>query len=429
MKKLVSLAMILAMLLTMFAGITTASAAEVTELQFWTFQPLHVEFYEEMAKIWNEKYPDRAIKIVPTALGYDDMHNKLLIALQSGTGAPDFVDIEIGKYANYLMGETQLVPLNRVIEPELDNIVKARVDIYAKDGNYYGICFHVGASVTYYNKEIMDAAGIDPASIVTWEDYANAGKVVLEKTGVPMCTVEANDPWSFWQMLTEQGSDLLTPDGQPNVNTPEMAKGLKFYQDMISAGTAIVAPGGGHHAEEYYGFMNGGGAASITMPFWYLDRFTNYMPDLKGKIVVMPNPVFEVGQPRSVGLGGTGTSVTNQSQHQDLAIDFLGFAKLSEEGNLKIWEVMGFDPIRKAMWTSEELKKPNKFIDYFANFPFDALIQVKDEIPAIVVSENLPKTMDAVRTSIMSRAFDGMEDVETLLAEEQAILEKSATAN
>ena len=426
MKKFLSLALTLAMLLTMVAGImTTASAAEATQFQFWTFNPLHVEFYEEMAKLWNAKYPDRPIELVPTSLGYDDMHNKLLIALQSGTGAPDIVDIEIGKYANYLMGDIQLVPLNRVVEPELGNIVKSRVDIYSKDGKYYGICFHVGASVTYYNKDILAAAGVDPASIVTWDDYAAAGKTVLEKTGVPMTTVEANDPWSFWQMLTEQGSDLLTPDGKPNVNTPEMAKALQFYQDMIKAGTAIVAPGGGHHAEEYYGFMNGGGAASVTMPFWYLDRFTNYMPDLKGKILVMPNPVFEAGQPRSVGLGGTGTSITKQCKNQDLAMDFLGFAKLSEEGNLKIWEIMGFDPIRKAMWTSEELKKPNKFIDYFANFPFDALIAVQDEIPAIVVSENLPKTMAEVRTSIMSRAYEGMEDIPKMLAEEQTIIENT----
>jgi arabinosaccharide transport system substrate-binding protein len=425
MKKLVSLVLALVMLLSLAGTITVASAAEVTTFDFWTFNALHVEFYQEMAKIWNEKNPDRPIALNPTALGYDDMHNKLLIALQSGTGAPDIVDIEIGKYANYLMGDIQLVPLNRVIEPEIPNIVKSRVDIYSKDGKYYGICFHVGASVTYYNKDIMAAAGVDPASIVTWDDYAKAGKTVLEKTGVPMTTVEANDPWSFWQMLTEQGSDLLTPDGKPNVNTPEMAKALQFYQDMIKAGTAIVAPGGGHHAEEYYGFMNGGGAASVTMPFWYLDRFTNYMPDLKGKILVMPNPVFEVGQPRSVGLGGTGTSITKQCENQDLAMDFLGFAKLSEEGNLKIWEIMGFDPIRKAMWTSEELKKPNKFIDYFANFPFDALIAVQDEIPAIVVSENLPKTMAEVRTSIMSRAYEGLEDIPKMLAEEQTIIENT----
>jgi arabinosaccharide transport system substrate-binding protein len=422
MKKLLVLILCLAMMLPLLP----AAASEPTTLEFWTFQALHVEFYEKMAEIWNERNPDRQIAINTTSLGYDDMHNKLLIALQSGTGAPDFVDIELGKYANFLMGETQLVPLNRVVEPELDNIVKSRVDIYAKDGNYYGICFHVGASVTYYNKELLEEAGVDAAKIITWDDYKEAGKLVLEKTGVPMTTVESNDPWFYWQMLTQQGSDLLTPEGEPNVNTDAMKKGLGFYQDMIKEGTAIVAPGGGHHAEEYYGYMNGGGAASVTMPFWYMGRFTDYMPDLKDKMLVMPNPVFEVGQPRSVGLGGTGTSVTNQSQHQDLAIDFLGFAKLSEEGNMKIWEIMGFDPIRKVLWNNPELKNPNKFIDYFANFPFDALIEVQDEIPAIVVSENLPKTMSAIRTSIMFRVFDNLEDIDQVLEEEQKILEQTA---
>ncbi|WP_142688686.1 extracellular solute-binding protein, partial [Acinetobacter baumannii] len=85
---------------------------------------------------------------------YDDMHNKLLIALQSGVGAPDLVDIELGKYANFLKGDIQLVPLNDIVEPELDNIVKARVEIYSKDNTYYGICFHVGAAVIYYNTEL-----------------------------------------------------------------------------------------------------------------------------------------------------------------------------------------------------------------------------------------------------------------------------------
>ena len=39
----------------------------------------------------------------------------------------------------------------------------------------------------------MNEAGIDPADIVTWDDYVEAGKTVLEKTGTPMCAVETSD--------------------------------------------------------------------------------------------------------------------------------------------------------------------------------------------------------------------------------------------
>jgi len=99
------------------AGNSSQGAAQPVDIQFWTFQDLHIEFYEKMAEKWNQQNPDRPINLIPTVYPYDDMHNKLLIALQSGVGAPDLVDIEIGKYANFLKGDIQLVPLNDIVEP------------------------------------------------------------------------------------------------------------------------------------------------------------------------------------------------------------------------------------------------------------------------------------------------------------------------
>ena len=55
--------------------------------------------------------------------------------------------------------------------------------------------------------------------------------------------------------------------------------------------------------------MNGGGAASISMPFWYLNRFTDYMPDLAGKMKVAPMPLWADGGHKSAQMGGTGTAV------------------------------------------------------------------------------------------------------------------------
>ncbi len=400
----------------------TEASADAATMELWTFQEIHTTFYEELANIWNEQNPDRQIKLNYTVLPYDDMHSKLLIALQSGVGAPDIADIEIGKFANYLKGEPQLLPLNDVVDPELNNIVKSRVEIYGKEGKYYGICFHIGASVTYYNKEILDKAGVKAEDIVTWEDFRATGKKVLDKAGVPMATIETSDPWSFWPMLASQGGDLLKPDGSPNVDSPEFIKAIAFVQEMIKEGTMVVAPGAFHHAEEYYGFMNNGGAASVSMPLWYMGRFTEYMPDLNQKMVIAPNPIWEKGQPRSVGLGGTGTAVTNQAKDAQLAKDFLAFAKLSKEANIKIWTSLGFDPIRTEVWDAPEIEAPNKFTDYFLNSPFDVLGQIKNEIPAIVTGENLPKVMDALKTSTLFRAFEDLEDPAKLVADEQSKL-------
>jgi len=394
-----------------------------TEFEFWTFQELHTQFYSKIETMWNEENPDRQIALKHNVLPYDDMHNKLLIALQSGVGAPDIVDIEISKFPNYLKGDPQLIPLNSIVEPELDNIVASRVDIYSKDGQYYGICFHVGASVMYYNMDILNEAGVNVEDIITWDDFRKAGQQVLEKTGVPMTTAETGDYWGFYPMLRSQGVDILTDDGKANVNTPEFLKAVTFLQDMIKEGTAVTAPGGGHHEEEYYGFMNNGGAAAVTMPLWYMGRFTDYMDDLDGKIMIRPNPVWEEGQPRSVGLGGTGTSITNQCDDPELAKEFLSFAKLEREGNIEIWDTMGFDPIRTEVWSSEELKAPNKFTDFFINSPFDVLEMIKDEIVGVKVSENLPAVTDAFKTRIFFQAFENLEDAATVLKEAQSQLE------
>ena len=138
------------------------SSGGKTKLEFWTFQQLHADFFTEMAKRWNEANPDNQIELVANVSPFDDVHNKLLVSLQSGSGAPDLADIELGKFPNFMKGEPQLVPLNDIVEPEMNNLVKSRFDIYAKDGNYYGVDYHVGASVIYYNKELLDKAGVNP---------------------------------------------------------------------------------------------------------------------------------------------------------------------------------------------------------------------------------------------------------------------------
>ena len=400
-----------------------STAAQPVEIEFWTFQDLHVEFYEKMAEKWNQEHPDRPIKLIPTVYPYDDMHNKLLIALQSGVGAPDLVDIELGKYANFLKGDIQLVPLNDIVEPELDNIVKARVEIYSKDNTYYGICFHVGAAVIYYNTELCEQAGIDWKNIKTWDDYYNAGKAF--KAAMPdkyWVSLESGDVWHMWPMLTSQGGDLLKADGTPDINSSQMIKVLELNRKMVDEGIAVVAPGNTHHAEEFYGLMNSGAIASISMPMWYMDRFTDHMPDLAKKMAIAPLPVWEAGQPRSAGMGGTGTSITKQCENPELVKEFLAFAKLSKEGNIEVWNTLGFDPIRTEVWSLPEMTNSvNKFTDYYVTSPFEVLSSIKNEIVAVHVSEALPATMDAMRNSVLTRAYtENNINIPAMLAEEQS---------
>ena len=91
-----------------------------TDLSLWTFQELHANFYQSMVPIWNAANPSKQITLKPEVFPYDDLHNKLLVALQSGVGAPDLADIEVSKSANYLKGTIQLAPLNDLLDPIKD---------------------------------------------------------------------------------------------------------------------------------------------------------------------------------------------------------------------------------------------------------------------------------------------------------------------
>lgn len=426
MKKLLSV--LLCVLLVASMSVVASAEAEPTVLQVWLFNELHEQLYEAAEAEWNELYPDRPLDVQCTTYPYADMHTKLLVALQSGEGAPDICDVEIGYYGSFMKGEPQFVPIDRIVEPELDNIMKARVDIYAgKDGegnsHYYGICFHGGAAVAFYNMDLLNAAGIDPTTIVTFEDMREAAAVLLEKTGKPMLALETGDVWVYRSMLGSTGGDFIAEDGSITFDTPENLQVFTYMREMLDAGYAVTLPDNGADDDSAKAFLNEGNVACLLYPCWYMSRFTAYTPDLEGKIQLAPLPVWEEGQPRSIGLGGTASVVTNQCVDPDLAVDFVGLMKLGENGNWRIWEQMGWDPIRTALWTEDRFFEPNSNTSFFADqygSPAAVLSQIKDEVLAIHVGENLPVASDILKTSLLSRILELGEDPAEVLADEQA---------
>lgn len=395
-----------------------------TDLSLWTFQELHVGFYTAMADAWNKAYPDDPINLTVSTGDSTAMHTKMLVALQSGTGAPDICDVEIGHFGTFLKGN-YLLPLNDVVKPYQNDVVMSRIKMYGdRTGNWYGIDFHVGAAVTYYNMDIMNAAGVDPADIVTWDDYYNAGLKVLQKTGKPMCAVEVRDLFLPQLMLLEKNTQYVAADGQPQIYTRQHVDVVNFIRKMLKAGICIIAPGGGYHTEEWYGFFDKGGVASISMPLWYMGRFTDYMTDLDGKMGIYEIPVWKKGDTRCVLQGGTGTAVTVQSKHPDLAKRFLAYAKLSDAGNRYIWNILGFDPIRTSLWTDPTVTKDpnNKFLKFFKTNPFDILNDVGSDLTAPNISGAYAATYSVLVSTTYSNVFENEvdQDAASILKDEQA---------
>lgn len=407
MRKAITVSFILLLLTTILAtGCESAAKPPAvkspTALTFWTFVKQHGQFFSDAAATWNKENKDRQINLAIEVYPYDEMHSKLQITLQSGSGAPDMVDIEASRYPIFLNGNISLVPLNSIVEPVKDSLVMERLENYAKNGNYYGIDYHVGVTVAYYNKEILAKAGVNPDDIKLWSDFIDAGLKVKAATGKPMMTVEVKNMWTYYPMISQLGSNYLDKNGNVTVDNEVNIRVLQYLYDMIyKYGIAIPAPGGEHYTEDYYAFMSKGGAASVIMPLWFMGRFTDYMPELKGKMVIEPMPAWTSGGPRTAGMGGTGTSITVQCKDRELAKEFLSEAKLSKEGSLKTWTLLGFDPIRKDVYDMPELNVDNKYTEYFGKEIMDVVKSVKDEINPVNLGSLYPDaTMLVNRTTL-----------------------------
>ncbi len=381
---------------------------ETVELTFWTFVDRHAEFLQERAEEFNEQSDKYNIEIDASVAEFAPHHDRLLIALQSGTGAPDLVDIEISKFGTFTRGEVQLHELTDVIDPHRENLVEERLAPYMVDGVAYGIDYHLGSFVMYYNNEIMEAAGVDVDSIETWDDYIEAGKQVVENTDAWMTTIETQDRWSLYGPMLQNGGGIYDAEGNFIFDSPENVEAVELIASMVHEHEiATTPPGGGHHDPAYFEAFNNGEFASVWMPQWYMTRFKDHMPDTEGKMLVRPLPAFEPGGAVSTMGGGTGTAITAQIDEDKLeaAKEFLAFAKLTYEANIHIWTDLGFDPLRSDVYDDEALGEPDP---WFSNEP--VMANLKEMFDALTPEYTGPRYPEAVQTINDTIAFNVVQE-------------------
>jgi arabinosaccharide transport system substrate-binding protein len=146
---------------------------------------------------------------------------------------------------------------------------------------------------------------------------------------------------------------------------------------------------------------------------WYMSRFINYMPDIKGKVYIRPMPRSGPNDALSAGIGGTGTSVTLQSKDVDLAVEVLAHLKLTPEANIRFWTDAAFDPPRWDVWDKPELQKPD---EYFGNEKvFNMLLQLKDNIPSPNYGDLSSSAQDIVMNTVMYQTLVEKQDPATVL--------------
>lgn len=166
MKRPLAILLTMCMLLTGFAMV--ASAESVTELQFWTWRPEDVPFYDKMIAQFEAQNPD--IKVVQNAIKNTEYNTILSAALSSGDGAPDvFMSRAYGGLQTFA-DSGYMLALDELI-PELADFSDATRGgaTSITDGKIYGVPAVSQTMLCIYNKGLYEELGLSVPT--TWDEF------------------------------------------------------------------------------------------------------------------------------------------------------------------------------------------------------------------------------------------------------------------
>ncbi|MFK0159679.1 extracellular solute-binding protein [Streptomyces sp. NPDC090499] len=172
------------------------------------------------------------VKLKRTAYDTTDLGNKALLAAQQGN-APDVMLVDNPVVSTLVEAGI----LNKTSDLGLDtaSIQKNIIGAGTIDGASYGVPIGANTLALYYNKKVLAAAGVDPASVKDWASLTAALKKVAAagKKGITFSAINTEEgsfqflPW-FWGA----GGDLTKLDSAKGVAA------LALWKQWVDAGYA-----------------------------------------------------------------------------------------------------------------------------------------------------------------------------------------------
>jgi lactose/L-arabinose transport system substrate-binding protein len=315
---------------------------------------------------FNKVYPD--IQVEWVTYNPQDVYQKLPLALSAGTGAPDVCYVEDSHLTQYVyLGG--LTDLTERVQPYLDKMNNYKWAAGMKDGKYYFMPMDSGPVVTYYRRDVFEAAGLasDPDSVsglvATWDDYFNTCKTIKEKTGhYCFASNKANNYARLYEMmLWQQGLGYYNEKGAVTVDSPENIATLemlgKFWEaDLVSDQLEWT--------DSWYAELASldEPVASLVEAAWMGVFLKTWIaPGTAGKWGVASMPAMKEGQVRTANDGGSGFVIPEQSQNKDAAWAFVEFVTARKESQNKIFAYGDIFPSFEPAYEDALYIEPDSF--------------------------------------------------------------------
>lgn len=295
----------------------------VKELTVWAWDAnYNVKAFEEAEKVYDAAEPDKIdLNIVENA--QDDIVQKMNTALSSGVtdGLPNIVLIEDYRAKSFLEAyPDSFFPLTDFIKAE--DFSQYKIEATSVDGENYAVPFDTSSTGLYVRTDILAEAGytVDDLKDITWAQYTEIGKKVLEKTGKKLLSTDVNDLGLIRSMINSSGAWYTGEDGK----TPTLAgnASLKLaFEDFKKIYDAGLTDSNSDWSQWLSDF-NTGVVWSVPTGNWITPSIAA-QEEQAGKWAVVPFPRQEMeGSVNASNLGGASIYVLNVDG-KEAAAEFL----------------------------------------------------------------------------------------------------------
>ncbi|QQZ61898.1 extracellular solute-binding protein [Paenibacillus sonchi] len=314
---------------------------------------------EEQIKQFNAKYGKEVevvVEEIPSDSAYED---KLKILAVSG----DVPDVVMGKNGinDILIKGNLVTPFNDYLDKDPEwkaEVGEAALAANTRDGKVWSISDQKQNIGYFYNKEMFEKAGIQPAQ--TWDEFMSNNEKLKAAGFVPLALMTGENAWTTNLILAalvgtngEAGNTFMNTLHPTDFNTPEMIQALNMMKTMLEKYTTKDALGAGY-ANAANAFSQNKAAMIANGP-WMIGDFsdpTKSSADFDKKVGVAAYPDNSLISTYEVGyMIGAKTPET-----RDAAEKFIRF-KTGIEGQTIALEYGNVMPVSNKIQPSDALKQ------------------------------------------------------------------------
>ena len=291
--------------------------AQPVKLSVWSIDGDN-GLYQALTSEFDEQNED--IEIEWRGLPFDDLVNESLRAFATGQ-APDVISIDNPEFALFssrgaLLDITDRVAASDVIDTSV--FYEGPLASATWDGRLYGVPKATNTIALFYNKDMLDAAGVEPPQ--TWDELLEAARKLNDP---------ANNVYGItWSArANEEGTFQFLPWIQmgggsfDKVNTPGAVRALEIWKTMLDerlASQDVLSQG----QWDSTGTFNAGNAAMAISGPWELGRMSEEAQFNWGVTLL---PTATEGGERSSAMGDFNLGIFSTSKHPDEAFRLIEY--------------------------------------------------------------------------------------------------------